>query len=83
METPRYNIQDIGERVDQILSILQGNDLDEQDYGMIGDVRRLKMEIYELKQWRKVKEKTYYIWISVAAGLSSFVTWVLSMLLSK
>lgn len=75
-----YNLQGVGQKVDQILTLLQGQDIDEQDEGMIGDVRKLKIRITQLERW---KEKTMAWALGVAFGGGSLITWVIATILNS
>lgn len=70
-------IQDSLERnVDLILIKLSGNEVDEGDTGLVGDVRDLKQRMFRLERWRD-RVIYFFIGISFAAG------WGVSDLINK
>jgi hypothetical protein len=57
---PKYRPASDREKLDLILDLLQGNPIDEEDHGLVGEVRTLRTETDELKRF---KDRTIY-WIA-------------------
>jgi hypothetical protein len=63
-------------KVDKIIDILSGNDLDRNDSGLVGDVRQLKIRVAKLERW---KDRVIYILI----GASFVAGWTIPDILNK
>lgn len=45
-------VEDIGKKVDNILQLLRGNDLDKHDSGMVGVVNEIDQRVERLEKWK-------------------------------
>jgi hypothetical protein len=57
----------IEDKVDNILAILRGNELDKDDKGMIGNVDALGKRVTKLEKWN---DRTIWIMVGMAAPAS-------------
>lgn len=72
----KNEMSQLNKKVDKIIDILSGNDLDRNDNGVVGDVRQLKMRVAKLERWR---DRVIYFLI----GASFFAGWTIPDMLSK
>lgn len=63
-------------KVDKIIDILSGNELDKNDSGVVGDVRQLKARVTKLERW---KDRVVYVLIGASFGAG----WTISDILQK
>jgi hypothetical protein len=68
------------QKLDLVIQILQGNPLDKDDRGLIGDFNVLKAKFYELKNW---KDKTVAWAIGVAFGGGALITVLITLLINS
>lgn len=61
-------VDEIGNKVSSILSLLQGNKLDKNDNGVIGTVDDLHERVTNLEKW-----KDRIVWMVIGMGLPASV----------
>jgi hypothetical protein len=52
-EMSTTDFQALSEKMDKVIQLLVGNDLDDDDKGLIGEFREVKTDVEELKEFRK------------------------------
>lgn len=67
-------------KVEKVLNVLQGNDLDDEDAGLIGDYRVLKSRIDKLE---KRIDRYVYIIIGFAFGTGYAISDIISKMFTK
>lgn len=72
----KIEMSQLNKKVDKIIDILSGNDLDKNDNGVVGDVRQLKMRVARLERW---KDRAVYLLI----GASFVAGWTIPDILQK
>lgn len=72
----KTEMSQLNKKVDKIIGMLSGNDLDRNDNGLVGDVRQLKLRVAKLERW---KDRVIYFLI----GASFAAGWTISDLLTR
>lgn len=66
----KKDVSDVKTMVTDMYHILSGNPIDKDSSGMIGDLRNMKREVYELKSELK-KYKNYFYALVTLVGLGA------------
>jgi hypothetical protein len=73
----KEDIQEVGGKITKILSLLQGNDLDKDDKGLVGTVNDIDKRVKTLEKW---KDRIVWLLIGLSipagVGFSQFFAWV-------
>ena len=70
LDTLKKDMAEVKSMVTDMYHILSGNPIDKDSNGMIGDLRTMKKEVYELKSELK-KYKNYFYALVTLVGLGS------------
>lgn len=70
LETLKKDMAEVKSMVTDMYHILSGNPIDKDSSGMIGDLRNMKKEVYELKSELK-KYKNYFYALVTLVGLGA------------
>lgn len=70
LETLKKDMAEVKSMVTDMYHILSGNPIDKDSSGMIGDLRNIKKEVYELKSELK-KYKNYFYALVTLVGLGA------------
>jgi hypothetical protein len=72
----KNEVSKLNSKMDRVINILSGNELDKNDNGLVGDVRQLKLRVAKLERW---KERVIYFLI----GASFAAGWTVQDLIQK
>jgi hypothetical protein len=79
MDKRSYQHKSTDEKVNMILELLQGSELDMKDDGLIGDVRNTKARLSKMEQW---KDKTIAWAIGASFGAGAFISILIAIIVN-